>query len=552
MTERTPEWTPPGPGEWEYDGTHSPSSPTRVFRAVAAPSADTAYRRVFEQLGGPLDTIEIAFVHGKMYRRLRPLVGGNSNMAAPPKPVLWLAARLHPAFRRRERQARQTLADNTHLHPIEVWETSERQEWIDANQVLQAIEPTALTDSELADHIDELIAHNLAGWTRHHELHGTDMGPIGDLLAHTNRWGIDPVSVMATLYGASPATTEAASAARSIAEALHDADVDIEQLADLDDVHSVAEAGRRLDDYLATYRWRVVTSYDIEGVTVGEMPLATLNMIKRAATTEAPTTAFDPEVLEEIRAQVPEDHQEQFDEMWTWARRAYGLRDDNGPLTAEWPMGLIRRGYLEAGRRLAESGRLSESSLVFELDGPELSAVLRGSTSLTTDDLDARRRERRWESDLQPPLRLGPEGAPPDPSALPPMMRRMVEAVTTCVELLEPPATERPRLTGTGIGSRTYQGTARVAHSAEEVIDRMDPGDVLVAAWTAPTYNAVMAIAGALIVQEGGLLCHAAVMARELDLPAVIGATDAMEHITDGDLVEVDPGSGRIRVLAGS
>ena len=77
----------------------------------------------------------------------------------------------------------------------------------------------------------------------------------------------------------------------------------------------------------------------------------------------------------------------------------------------------------------------------------------------------------------------------------------------------------------------------------------MAPGDVLVAAWTAPTYNSVMAIAGALIVQEGGLLCHAAVMARELDLPAVIGAGDVMDRINDCDVVEVDPVAGCIRVL---
>ncbi|MDH5236266.1 MAG: PEP-utilizing enzyme [Acidimicrobiia bacterium] len=550
MTDRQPRWTPPGPGEWEYDGTHSPPSPTRVFRSVAVPSAETAYRRVFERMGGPLDTIEMRFVNGKLYRRLRPLVGGDSNMASPPAPVLWLAARLHPAFRRRERQARQTFADDAYLQPISEWEHSERRQWVDANQALQATIPIELDDNELAAHVDELIAHNLAGWTRHHELHGTDMGPIGDLLAHTNRWGIDPVKVMETLYGASPATTEAATAARNIADTLSANGVDVGALTDLDQVTAVPEAGRLLDDYLSTYRWRVVTSYDIEGATVGELPSATLNMIKRAGATDAPTTDFDPAVLAAIRAQVPAEHGDDFDEMWQWARRAYGLRDDNGPLTAEWPMGLIRRAYLESGRRLAEAGRIDEAAHVFELDGPELSGVLRGASAPSADELVQRRAERDWESSLEPPIRLGKTSAPPNPAVLPPMMRRMVEAVTTCVELLEPPPTERRPLTGTGIGRRTYQGVARVAHSAEEVIERMEPGDILVAAWTAPTYNAVMAMAGALVVQEGGLLCHAAVMARELDLPAVIGADSAMTDIVDGSLIEVDPVAGAVRVLS--
>jgi pyruvate,water dikinase len=50
-------------------------------------------------------------------------------------------------------------------------------------------------------------------------------------------------------------------------------------------------------------------------------------------------------------------------------------------------------------------------------------------------------------------------------------------------------------------------------------------------------------------VQEGGLLCHAAVMARELGIPSVIGCHEAMTAIADGDLVEVDPAAGRVRIV---
>ena len=92
---------------------------------------------------------------------------------------------------------------------------------------------------------------------------------------------------------------------------------------------------------------------------------------------------------------------------------------------------------------------------------------------------------------------------------------------------------------------------ARVATDPDRVLDVMEPGDVLVAPWTAPTYNAVLAIAGAVVVQEGGLLCHAAVMARELEIPAVIGCRGAMTLIGDGDLIDVDAGSGEVRVVRG-
>ena len=65
---------------------------------------------------------------------------------------------------------------------------------------------------------------------------------------------------------------------------------------------------------------------------------------------------------------------------------------------------------------------------------------------------------------------------------------------------------------------------------------------------TTPAYNAVLPLAGAVVVEEGGPLCHAAVIARELDIPAVVGAASAVSLIADGDIVEVDPAAGVVRV----
>jgi pyruvate,water dikinase len=84
---------------------------------------------------------------------------------------------------------------------------------------------------------------------------------------------------------------------------------------------------------------------------------------------------------------------------------------------------------------------------------------------------------------------------------------------------------------------------------AAEAWGSVEPGDIIVAPYTAPTYNSVLAMAGGLVTEEGGLLCHAAVIARELGLPAVIGAAGAMARIPDGSRIEVDPKQGRVRVL---
>ena len=114
-TTTTLTFTPPGPGTWERDLSHCPPSATLVYRRVASTTMTEAYRGIFAEWGAPLDTMEVQFVHGKMYRRLVPLVGADRSSAPPPRPVLWLATRLHPAFRRRERLARRTLAERPYL-----------------------------------------------------------------------------------------------------------------------------------------------------------------------------------------------------------------------------------------------------------------------------------------------------------------------------------------------------------------------------------------------------------------------------------------------------
>jgi pyruvate,water dikinase len=104
-------------------------------------------------------------------------------------------------------------------------------------------------------------------------------------------------------------------------------------------------------------------------------------------------------------------------------------------------------------------------------------------------------------------------------------------------------------LAGVGAGTTAYRGRAVVAGDADDAFDRLAPGDVLVVAMTTTAYNPVLVVCGALVVEDAGPLSHAGVMARELGLPAVLGAAGAMAAIPDGALVEVDPTLGSVRVL---
>jgi pyruvate,water dikinase len=360
------------------------------------------------------------------------------------------------------------------------------------------------------------------------------------------------------LVAASPATRGPAAQLRRVADALRAAGVDPASVRSLDGVRAAStEASTELDDYLRMNGWRLTTGYEIEDRCLIEMPDVLLASIRAAGA--APTAAEAAEAdeadghrpaldaLQALRAEVPPDMQAEFDGLVEDARLSYGLRDENGPITYEWPAGLMRRALLEAGARLAARGQLATAGDVFELSIVEVLAGLRGAVAVDLQTIAARAEERRWWATLEPPVRLGPEQAPPNASLLPEYLGRFTRVVLTVVAALEADPQAEP-LTGMGIGTESYTGTARVVRDASEALATMEPGDIIVAPYTAPTYNAVLSMAGGLVTEEGGLLCHAAVIARELGLPAVIGAADAMQRIPDGATITIDPVTGRVRV----
>jgi len=73
--------------------------------------------------------------------------------------------------------------------------------------------------------------------------------------------------------------------------------------------------------------------------------------------------------------------------------------------------------------------------------------------------------------------------------------------------------------------------------------------DIIVAVMTRPDYVPAMKKAAAIITDEGGITCHAAIISRELKKPCVIGTKIATQVLNDGDLVEVDADEGVVRVL---
>lgn len=92
------------------------------------------------------------------------------------------------------------------------------------------------------------------------------------------------------------------------------------------------------------------------------------------------------------------------------------------------------------------------------------------------------------------------------------------------------------------------KGRVKVIKSIKE-INKIEKGDILVASMTTPDMMIAIHKATAIITDEGGITCHAAIVSRELKIPCIIGTGNATKALKDGDLVEVDANKGVVKVL---
>jgi phosphohistidine swiveling domain-containing protein len=532
----------PGPGQWALDRSHYPEATTPISQWLILSSMAAGTGRVFGELGAPVKCVQPAFVNGFMYTRVVPLVGGDKPpKRVPPAIVLKIATRLHPEFRRRAAQAARTLRDMPSLDVARTWASETRPRLREQNERLQGVDLAALDDAGLEAHLGELLDHARDNFELHFWLHGHDLGPIAQLLQACEEWGISGAQAASALAGASPTTVEPLEVLCRLRAIVDNADRPVESL---DDVRAVSpEAARLLDEYLARRGNLLATGYDITDSTLAELPGVVLDSVRTA---KMPSNTDD--TTADLRSEVPEADRSKFDRYLDQARRVMDMRDDNGPLTAEWPAGLIRRALLECGRRLGERGSLDQAVHVLELQPDEARRCLTGELPSATELAD-RRRRRIELGQLDPPLTLGPDEPEPPLDVLPGDLPQLVAMVQTAIRHLgmDGHTTSEP-LTGIGIGQATYTGRARRATSADEAIEQLEPGDVLVVRATSPAFNAVLTIAGAVVTADGGAMSHAAVLARELGIPAVIGARGALD-IPDGATVEVDPVAGRVRIV---
>ena len=182
---------------------------------------------------------------------------------------------------------------------------------------------------------------------------------------------------------------------------------------------------------------------------------------------------------------------------------------------------VVRRLALELGRRMTERGVLDEAGDIFFLEIEEIKAL--GPVAEVREKAQTRKRA-----------------------------RQSVEGRYTTVpaELLER-GTNAGEVRGVPVSPGQAVGQVRIILS-EKDFWKLQKGDVLVARYTNPSWTPLFALAAAVVVDAGGVASHAAIVAREYGVPAVMGTGNGTRVLREGQRVLVDGEAGRVLIIGGN
>lgn len=551
-------WEAPGPGAWELETTHASRPITPYWRTTFSEGFVRGFQFGTARYGLLLDHLEPATVNGYMYLQPRPF---GAPPGAPPPPPLFFKAlmRLHPKIRARIKAGAAAFDEKRWRTDLEHWDTVDKPEAIARHMAIQDVDVAALSDGELAEHLQECCTHMAASHFLHHKYTIQAILLVGDLLAGVQEWADLPAGpVLNLLRGTSDISrgfaaaelSAAADAIRASASARAALAVDGDAGETLEVLTSDAIAGVAVSTYLDAVRHRSV-GYDVSDHNAGEMPELLVETL-RAAVVGAAAAPHDVAAEAAVRSQIPAVHHAEFDERLAEARLVYRLRDERDAYSDGWATGLARRALLEAGRRLAAEGRLHDPEHVVDTEPEEIVALLTTPGGPSADELASRHKFRTTHTtDDAPDFLGGSPSAPPDPMLLPPAARRGARAINTALfNLFGVPDTpnEVAVLHGLPVNRGVYEGPARLVDGPAD-FGRIKQGDVLVTRNTSPYFNVVLPLLGALVTDRGGQLCHAAIVAREYGIPGIVGTREATARIADGARVRVDGSTGEVHLL---
>jgi phosphohistidine swiveling domain-containing protein len=538
------EFEPPSPGSWQLDLTHYPRPVARFITEPAATFEDPYARGFIESLrryGSVILRPDYRFVHGFMYLCVRPA------------PEDELPQRFENAVR--------TFETKLWREDLRRWDEEVKPASIRSHLALQGVDPRQLAHEDLLEHLSACYGHLLRMFEQQYRFVAPALLPTGDFVAQISELtGTSPAELLVLTRGSAPVSAGAEDGLERLAEAIREDEQAGAMLRSGDPPAEILAAlrarpgatGRAANAYLEMVECRLIDGFEVGYPCGFELPSVLVKAIRRGVEgVQRERDATDE--TQRVRERVPTNERARFDELLAEARHTYRLRDERSVYSSVWAMGLMRRAILAAGERLAAEGRIEEPTHLVDATYDEILAMLRGGEGPSAAELAAHSRFRATYTAADAPRALGDPPPPPPPlDQLPTDAARATRAIITAVGLLftdSEAESETSVVRGLPASPGVYEGTARVLRGPEE-LGRLRQGDVLVASATSEAFNVVLPLLGALVTDNGGLLAHAAIVAREFGIPGVVGTRDATSIIEDGARVRVDGAAGEVHVLS--
>jgi phosphohistidine swiveling domain-containing protein len=321
---------------------------------------------------------------------------------------------------------------------------------------------------------------------------------------------------------------------------------------DYDSVESVEggpEFMKLFRDYLSKYGWRVESWGQLHRPTWAEDQRIPLMLVGRYVSdpSHAPAAAIAravkqrEEMTEEVESKLTGEKLQQFRGLLAGAQAHVPVSEGR----ALWQLiiiGSLRVPFLALGRKLVAAGAFEQPEDVFLMTTDELKDAAHSPSSSVRSTVVQRRGDyQRWETLTPPPF----VGTPPDPSQIPPEMQPILHLFFG----VGAPVTEGRQLKGQGASKGVVRGRARVIKDLSDS-SRLQKGDILVCANTAPPWTPLFAVASGVVTDSGGILSHSAICAREYAIPCVVATQIGTSVIKDGSMIVIDGSKGTVEIGA--
>ncbi|MDX2380786.1 MAG: PEP-utilizing enzyme [Acidimicrobiia bacterium] len=498
-------WEAPGAGRWRLDADHA-ERPVRRAGWDIYEGMEQATIAAYGSLGLATQCMRIVFVNGWPYVQVE-MVDDAVELA------------------RRESHARAAVVDGSWRDVVNEWFDVGRREFIDRCLTVQgALDGPEANLSSIAEVVAAAGALAIDGPAKHFTLTPGYLG--AGLFLEGHEPGEPRERALSTLGGASPGTREPAELAGAVADALANAAQRVESVADIRK-HSPA-AAVALHRFLERFGSR-----SLDGFPDAPILLERPDLVIRSIRSAHRHRSSLPTRTEEVPLDV---------------QRSYGLRDDNVGITCNWTAGLLHRAINDAGLALHEEGLLDDPAHAFHVSVADIVEACEQRTAGLGSIAAESAKAHEVAASSPPPPVLDGERIRRSKPELPTYVARATSALMTYSEPVPRQASDAGTR-GIGVGNARVQGRAVVADDAIEASQRLDPDDILVTKVTDSAFNVLLTQVAGLVTEHGGGMSHAALMARELGIPAIIGVPAAMSQVPDGALIELDPVEGFLRII---